>query len=366
MAAPVFRVPYEDLKKALDGAEDENTVARVLGEADNQPLTAHQREALALLGRARLAEIPREQEDEGRAPEAALDVLPGKAELAPREPQTERVPPKNPQEALANIKNAELGAKRTQLGRGLLDENGRAVQLNDAQMLVALGMCVTYDLNPAAGEIMLMGNEPYAEVKGCIKIVKKNSLFRAWLEAKYPIDDFEKKRFLCRGGARFKDPDAPDDPSRDQYVIADGYADEGNVTKLIADPKGKGGAGFIRDMAHNRMLRKVQELSTPIAIDWERLGLKVEEARAERRAAEPAVRDVPVEVAPAADKPSDTEAATEAQVKKIRDLAKSSKVEGLKKKYQTEHGLDPADWSKETAGKFIDEALAKLNEKGAA
>ena len=69
--------------------------------------------------------------------------------------------------------------------------------------------------------------------------------------------------------------------------------------------------------------------------------------------------------------PAPNEPATDLQVLKIRELAKSSNptVQLLKAAYQKEHGIDPAGgddnarWSKLAAVKFIDEACELLKGK---
>lgn len=332
-----------------------------------QRLTVAQREMLQALARARRADL------------GAPAGVPAPAGLPPHEPNLVPRPPSGPLEALANIKRAELGAVRTQLGRGLVDESGKLVALDEARMMLTLGICVTYGLQPAGGDIMLMGGEPYPTApKGVVKIIRKNPLFRAWLKKEWVIEDDVKKRYKVRGGARFKDSEHPDDPGRDTFVIEEGYADAGNVTAMLRNPKGGGAdtSGFIRDMAENRMLRKVQELSTPVEVDWSKVGVVVAGAPAGDEKHEPettsgsagagadasAATGQPDVVAGAADDIGATTAATEAQVNKIRQLAKSSEgaVQALKQDYQERLGLDPSAWPKAEAARFIDAALGAL------
>ena len=419
-----WKDPYPELKARFEAAKSEGEARALVAEMNNSALTVYQHEALANLARAKIAEFkvsisPRREEAPkpgdlslgfgettvrlGVDAQKALDAI--EPAVMPPRPQLPAVPkaPGSPQEALANIKRAGLSALRTQLGRGLLNDDGHMVALNPVQEMLALGICTTYGLQPGMGDLMLMGGQPYPTAPaGLVKIVKKNTAFRAWLKTEWPIEDDEKKRFKCRSGARFKDPEHPNDPGYDIFVIEEGYADAGNVTKLIRDPKSAGGSGFIRDMAENRMLRKVQEKSTPIEVDWERVGIVVagspndsgaEKAGIERVAPQDAsgatasvkgglavshepASAVSVSAAVKPEPPGDSsqEPATDLQVQKIRELAKSSNptVQLLKAAYQKANGDDPGGgdandrWSMLAASKFIDEAtdILKGTRKG--
>lgn len=331
--------------------------------------------------------MPQETKQETK-PEPA-DVNAQGAAIQPR-------PPRNPQEALANIERANRAALRRTVYGGLRNDHGKWETPTKIVAETCINLCLTFKLEPAMRELMLMNGTPYVPHKGYLKIADNDPLFRG-LSAE-PTDNCDSKAKYCQFKAtvRKAHPNHPDDPNRDLFFTAYGDAAPDNVTTMISvPPKGTGSKyqkdpaalpktdpdgtprwGYIWAQAEVRAERNAMEKAFPLNIEWQQ-GPLVQETEEE-----PKVRDVEVEVMQGvADTPGAETAAevdeevagqiTPEQLEVVLEFAKSKyrPLVNLCGTHMAAHG-SAGEWSKATASAFIEQAqiiaLSRGKEQAAA
>jgi hypothetical protein len=290
---------------------------------------------------------------------------------------------------------------RRQVYGGLRNDRG-AYEVPDRIVAeTCINLCLTFGLEPAMRELMLMSGVPYVPHKAYLKIAGNNPRFRGL--SSEPTQNTDKNAKYCQFKATVRvahpDPELAKDHNRDLIFTAYGDAAPDNVTSMIAvPPKGTGAKnadprliqdpaklpktdpdgtpkwGFIWAMAEERAERNALEKAFPLNISWQ-VGplvasgvpktktVEIEEdddpALVEEDAEEGAFGAHPPQ-APPEDEPPVAEPAgqiTPEQLEVVKEFSKSAyaPLVNLRNTYIEAHGY-AGEWSKATAAAFIDHA----------
>jgi hypothetical protein len=343
--------------------------------------------------------MPQEQTHQEPQPPAVVNAQDYTDELALAAPRA----PANAQEALANIKDATQRAVRRQVYGGLRNDRGNHEVPERIVAETCINLCLTYGLEPAMRELMLMNGVPYVPHKAYLKIAGNNPRFRGLSSEPTPNTNKDAKYVQFKATVRVAhpDPELAKDHNRDLIFTAYGDAAPDNVTSMIAvPPKGTGAKnldprliqdpaklpktdpdgtpkwGFLWAMGEERAERNALEKAFPLNISWQVGPLvapddgpktKTVEIDTDIRAdqgetgrttrVEPATAgESPVPLAPVPE-PEPAGAITPEQLEVVKEFSKSAyaPLVNLRNTYIEAHGY-AGEWSKATAAAFIDHA----------